>query len=383
MHEKLHHIVHQTFEVYYRNKQVYLYKALIALQYKDSLVVKLLISSFFSFLLFISIACELNASALLAANAAFQEVPAVEKTEHDNRTFESDIEDSQATTNQTFESEEEDLSTSVPVKSLLTEKINNERDANKNLFSLSQHKPNYLLPFSYSPDPNAISLGGIEAKDLDRFEAKYQISVKTPLWLQEDNLSGVYFGFTAVSFWQVYNDETSKPFRETNYQPEAFYQFNIDRSFAGYKFNMFRVGLNHMSNGQSGLQSRSWNRVTATALFSDVNTAYYVQTWVRLPEDSKESPLDPLGDDNPDINDYYGRIEIGFGYRIGNLDLTTRIRNNLSFGDNRSAIEINVTYPFTERYDFLLQLFSGYGDSLIDYNRHQQRASLGVQIRFL
>lgn len=269
------------------------------------------------------------------------------------------------------------------VKSMLSEKINNERDANRNLFSLVQHRQNYLLPISYASDPNSITLDGLGEQQIDQLEAKYQISVKTPLWLQQDDVSGVYFGFTAVSFWQLYNNETSKPFRETNYEPEVFYQFNSDISLVGYKFNLFRIGINHMSNGQSGLKSRSWNRVTATALFSDENTAYYIRTWVRLPEDEKVSLLDPLGDDNPDINDFYGRAEFGFGWQIGDLDIFSRVRNNLSLNDNRSGIEINITYPFTQRYDILVQYFNGYGDSLIDYNRHQQRFSLGMQIRFL
>ncbi|MFT6270497.1 MAG: phospholipase A1 [Alphaproteobacteria bacterium] len=278
---------------------------------------------------------------------------------------------------------EENLTTEVPAKNLLTEKLNNERDANRNLFSLVQHRQNYLLPISYSTGPNPVTLDGVGEEQIDRFEAKYQISVKTPLWLQEDYASGVYFGFTAVSFWQLYNDETSKPFRETNYQPEVFYQFNTNISLAGYKFNLFRIGLNHMSNGQSGLKSRSWNRITATALFSDQNTAYFLRTWLRLPEEEKMSLLDPLGDDNPDINDYYGRVELGFGYRLGNLDITSSIRNNLSIDDNRSGVEINITYPFNKRYDVLVQYFNGYGDSLIDYNRHQQRFSIGMQIKFL
>jgi phospholipase A1 len=281
------------------------------------------------------------------------------------------------------EAKEAPVSNTGPEKSMLADKINNERDANRNLFSLVQHRQNYLLPISYSSDPNPITLDGVGEEQIDQFEAKYQISVKTPLWLQEDDVSGVYFGFTAVSFWQLYNEETSKPFRETNYQPEVFYQFSNDLSVAGYKFSLFRIGVNHMSNGQSGLKSRSWNRIVATALFSDENTAYYLSTWIRLPEDDKISTLDPLGDDNPDINDYYGRIELGFGYRIGKLDITSSIRNNLSFDDNRSGVEINITYPFNKRYDALIQYFNGYGDSLIDYNRHQQRFSIGMQIRFL
>ena len=283
-------------------------------------------------------------------------------------------------TNQDNTSEKQKV---VVEATLLDEKIDSEREANRNLYSLVQHSQNYLLPISYSTGPNDITLDGVGAEQVDRFEAKYQISVKTPLWLQEDDVSGVYFGFTAVSFWQLYNDETSKPFRETNYEPEVFYQFNSNLSLLGYKFNLLRIGLNHMSNGQSGLKSRSWNRITATALLSDKNTAYYLKTWYRLPEDEKISPLDPLGDDNPDINDYYGRVEFGFGFQLGELTLTSKIRNNLSFKENRSGVEINVTYPINKRYDFLLQYFNGYGDSLIDYNRHQQRISAGMQVRFL
>ncbi|MDT0595857.1 phospholipase A [Glaciecola petra] len=271
----------------------------------------------------------------------------------------------------------------VVTESLLDEKLENEKEANQNLFSLAQHRPNYILPISYVTDPNNITLDGVGAEQIDNLEAKYQISVKTPLWLQQDDASGIYFGFTAVSFWQLYNSETSKPFRETNYEPEVFYQWNANLSLLGYKFNLLRVGINHQSNGQDGLKSRSWNRIVATALFSDENTAYYLKTWYRLPEEDKTSLLDPLGDDNPDINDYYGRIELGFGIKLGKVNVVSRIRNNLSFKDNRSGIELDFTYPINERYDFLIQYFNGYGDSLIDYNRHQQRFSMGVQLRFL
>lgn len=279
--------------------------------------------------------------------------------------------------------DEQSANEEVITESLLDEKLKNEKEANQNLFSLAQHRANYILPISYVTDPNNITLDGVGAEQIDNMEAKYQISVKTPLWLKEDDASGVYFAFTAVSFWQLYNSETSKPFRETNYEPEVFYQWNANLSLLGYKFNLLRVGINHQSNGQDGLKSRSWNRIVATALFSDENSAYYLKTWYRLPEDEKTSPLDPLGDDNPDINDYYGRVELGFGIKLGEVNLFSRIRNNLSFKDNRSGIELGFTYPINNRYDFLVQYFNGYGDSLIDYNRHQQRISMGVQVRFL
>ena len=42
-----------------------------------------------------------------------------------------------------------------------------------------------------------------------------------------------------------------------------------------------------------------------------------------------------------------------------------------------------MTYPLSDRYEILLQYFNGYGDSLIDYNRSQERIGLGFQLTFL
>jgi phospholipase A1 len=181
----------------------------------------------------------------------------------------------------------------------------------------------------------------------------------------------------------VYNSEASKPFRETNYEPEVFYQWSPNWDVFGFRFNGAQVGFNHMSNGQDGLKSRSWNRIIASALFSDEDSLYYLKTWYRLPENEKTDPFDATGDDNPDILDFYGRVEFGFVQNFGDVNLYARVRNNLSFSDNRSGIELNLTYPINKRYDLLLQYFNGYGDSLIDYNRHVQRISLGVELRFL
>ncbi|MFC3122159.1 phospholipase A [Agaribacter flavus] len=267
--------------------------------------------------------------------------------------------------------------------SVLDERRNKDSVANKNPFSITQHRSNYLLPLTHVSNPNNITIDGLPEEAIDELEAKFQISIKTPIFLKDDGNTGLFFGFTTTSFWQVYNSEASKPFRETNYEPEVFYQWQADWDIFGYRFNLAQIGFNHHSNGQDGLKSRSWNRVVATALFSDKDTAYYLKTWWRLPEDDKTDPLDPTGDDNPDINDFYGRAELGFVKQLGKVNLLARWRNNLSFGDNRSGLELNFTYPLTKRYDLLLQYFNGYGDSLIDYNRHQQRFGLGVQLRIL
>ena len=249
-------------------------------------------------------------------------------------------------------------------------------------FSIAQHRLNYILPVSWAKDPNDIGADGIDDISLDNFEAKYQISVKFPLYLQDENVSGLYFGFTAVSFWQVYNGKISKPFRETNYEPEIFYSFQNELNIFGFEFNQIQLGFNHQSNGQSGARSRSWNRLFASALFSDSNAFYYVKAWYRIPEDTKRDINDTNGDDNPDITNFLGHVELGVGTKLGEFDLLTLVRNNLKLNDNKGSIELNLSYTLSDRYNLLLQYFNGYGDSLIDYNRHQQRIGLGVQLAF-
>ncbi|WP_340680602.1 phospholipase A [Paraglaciecola sp.] len=249
-------------------------------------------------------------------------------------------------------------------------------------FSIAQHRLNYILPVSWASNPNNISTDGLGELSLDNFEAKYQISVKFPLYLHGENTSGLYFAFTAMSFWQVYNGEISKPFRETNYEPEIFYSLQNNMKILGFEFNQLQVGVNHQSNGQSGERSRSWNRLFAAALFSDENAFYYIKTWYRIPEDEKQNINDTQGDDNPDITHFLGHIELGFGTKLGNFDLLTLVRNNLKMNENKGSIELNLSYALGDRYNLLLQYFNGYGDSLIDYNRHQQRIGLGVQLAF-
>ena len=267
------------------------------------------------------------------------------------------------------------------VNGLAQERSERDRQANQNPFAITQHRRNYILPFTYVTNPNNITIDGLSEESIDNTEATFQVSIKTPLFLKDDNNSGVFFGFTSTSFWQVYNTDASKPFRETNYEPEIFYQWTPTFDVLGYDFNVVQVGFNHHSNGQDGLKSRSWNRLFFTALFSDESTAYYFKTWYRIPENEKTDPLDPTGDDNPDITDFFGRAEVGFVYQLGDVKLWTSIRNNLEIADNRSSIQLNFTYPINERFDFLIQYFNGYGDSLIDYNRHQQRFGMGVELR--
>lgn len=268
-------------------------------------------------------------------------------------------------------------------ESALDNRLEGDNEALDNVFAITQHRQNYLLPITYVSNPSTVASEELTNENVDNKEAKFQVSAKLPLYLEDTGFDGIYFGFTLTSFWQLYNNEASKPFRETNYEPEVFWQETADYSVLGYKFNTLQVGFNHMSNGQSGLRSRSWNRIFASIVFSDDDDIYYLKTWYRIPEDEKTDPLDPTGDDNPDILDYYGRMEFGYGRKVGAFKVLALLRNNLDLDENRGSIQLDFTYPISDRYEVLLQYFNGYGDSLIDYNRSQERIGIGFQLLFL
>ncbi|EFP1036100.1 phospholipase, partial [Campylobacter jejuni] len=56
---------------------------------------------------------------------------------------------------------------------------------------------------------------------------------------------------------------------------------------------------------------------------------------------------------------------------------------NLKFHDNKGAIQVDLGYDiFNNGIYWYLQYFNGYGESLIDYNKHLQRLSTGFLISY-
>ena len=93
--------------------------------------------------------------------------------------------------------------------------------------------------------------------DLQDIEAKFQLSFKTKF---AENVFGdngdVWMGYTQSSRWQVYNGENSRPFRETNYEPEVMLVFRNNYRIGGWNGRLAGIGINHQSNGRSDPLSR-------------------------------------------------------------------------------------------------------------------------------
>lgn len=253
-----------------------------------------------------------------------------------------------------------------------------EKRTEWNPYVITAHKQNYILPYTYATHPNSAPYVAAGEDALENEEAKMQISFKVPL-IERDLLvlgDSFYFGFTLQSYWQVYNRESSAPFRETDYQPEFFYTmpFGVTREGRGAAL---RLGAEHQSNGQSNALSRSWNRVYTQLFYARENYLISLRPWYRLPEEKKDDPLEASGDDNPDIDDYMGYFELQAVAERRKNEYSLMLRNNLR-GENRGAIELGVSFPLWGRVRGYAQYFNGYGESLMDYNYRSQRIGFGV-----
>jgi phospholipase A1 len=244
-------------------------------------------------------------------------------------------------------------------------------------FTLMAHKPNYILVATYNssgynPDPYREQYKN-PSLELDDTEAQFQVSIKTPLAIGLFDTFDIYAAYTNRSFWQVYNDDISSPFRETNHEPEIWAQFNPNWEFHGFTNTANMVGFVHQSNGQGGNLSRSWNRIYANFVVEKDNLALAFKPWYRIPDDD---------DDNPDIKDYMGNYELRGAYKWGKNVFSVMSRNNLQSGFSKGAVELSWSFPLWS-YPYMkgyIQYFNGYGESLIDYNQYTNQIGIGFAL---
>ncbi|MDD2915279.1 MAG: phospholipase A [Gallionella sp.] len=211
--------------------------------------------------------------------------------------------------------------------------------------------------------------------------ARYQISFKyrifdkdsTPVqWLPV--LKQVYFGYTQTSVWDLGVD--SKPFHDTSYRPSLFWQKRLDLGESMPRY--LRAGFEHESNGKEGINSRS------------INLAYAQPAWRADFANDKSLIFAPRfyvytdKADNPDIARYRGYADWLLRYGDENeWVLSSALRTGTA---GRSA-QFDLSVPFRKALfartgGFVhFQFFSGYGETLLDYNqRHPAQLRAGFSI---
>ena len=264
--------------------------------------------------------------------------------------------------------------------SLLDSRWELARDSKLGTFNFRAYKPVYLLPAFWNSDPNDLPSSPNpnnivhESQELDEVETKFQLSFKTKAL---ENVFGdngdVWMGYTQSSRWQVYDSEKSRPFRETNYEPEVLLVFRNNYSLLGWKGRMAAIGVNHQSNGRADPFSRSWNRVMFNVGLDRENWAVMLRPWIRISDGNE--------DDNPDIDDYVGRGDMTLVHTIGKHELSLMARHSLRGGDHsRGAVQFDWGFPIHNQLRGHLQVFDGYGESLIDYNHRATYVGFGVSL---
>ena len=249
------------------------------------------------------------------------------------------------------------------------------------LFAPRAYRPVYLLPATWTDRVNRLPSSPSdgrsvsEALELRAAETKYQISLKAKFG---ENLFGtpldLWGGYTQSSRWQVYNSPASRPFRETNYEPELILVWPLQLEGLGWRLRMASLSITHQSNGRSLPLSRSWNRVIAGLSFERGDWIMELRPWARVREEAKD-------DDNPDAADYLGRGEMTLARYWGESALALHLRHSLRGGArSHGSAQLDWVFPLSGSLHGYLQVFSGYGESLIDYNLKQTKVGLGVTI---
>lgn len=270
-------------------------------------------------------------------------------------------------------------SSTEPPSSLVSKRLRQDQKHILEPFTLMAHKPNYILlaaynAYGYNPDLYQEQLNDPSLRLKDT-EAQFQLSVKFPLAVNLFDTFDIYAAYTNRSFWQVYNSESSAPFRETNHEPEGWLQFNPGWEIFGFKNAANQLGFVHQSNGRGGVLSRSWNRVYANFLLERGNFALAFKPWFRISEDDED-------DDNPDITDFLGHYELRGAYKWKDHVFSIMSRNNLESGFSKGSLEFGWSFPLG-KYPYLkgyVQYFTGYGESLIDYDNYVNRIGIGLAL---
>lgn len=239
-------------------------------------------------------------------------------------------------------------------------------------------------PGSPAPDHTASS-----ALPYSTSETRIQLSVRTKIaqglltHAQSLKRDSLWFGYSQQSYWQLFNGDLSRPFRTTDHEPEFTYIYPTDLLLPlGWRWRYSGLSVVHQSNGQALPLSRSWNRsVLMAGLEKGDQFRLQGKLWRRVQED-------PTDDDNPGISHYIGNAEMAAFWDV-NRDHTlgVTLRHSLK-ADARGSVRLEWLRKLGERglpgtkseLRLHTQLFSGYGDSLIDYNRHRTVLSLGLSL---
>ncbi|MCB1827183.1 MAG: phospholipase A, partial [Coxiellaceae bacterium] len=251
--------------------------------------------------------------------------------------------------------------------SALQRRLEHEKKIEKTRYGISFFEPTYILPFYYTGRPDFQVYSGTtpDNQKVMNAEFKAQVSLMVPLWVDMFHSHwSLTAAYTQLSYWQVY--AKSQYFRETNYEPTLFASINFLPNW------QLLVGMVHQSNGRGGSLERSWNRAYIDIEFSGTHWLVSIKPWVLIFK-SESSDLH-----NPDIRRYLGNARVVVAYQFHHQELSLMVRNAIDSGFSRGAIQLGYQFPIYGKVNGFIQFFSGYGQSLIEYDHYTNSVGAGV-----
>jgi len=220
------------------------------------------------------------------------------------------------------------------------------------------------------------SYGILQYRDneLDKFGfVKFQININKiitggdPFGIPME-LGGAY---TFRALWEIMAE--SSPFEDYLHNPELYVTFYKEHSLN------LRVGIDHESNGKAKADSRSWNKIYIQPRFildlPDNELGFhmlgiYLKSWYKLNENRR----------NRDITDFYGygELQLKFYGNNHNFFLTHSRGRKLEFG----TTTLEYMYKLKNGWALYIQYFDGYGEMLLDYNKHSSSLGAGFSLLY-
>ncbi|WP_300447404.1 phospholipase A [uncultured Helicobacter sp.] len=238
--------------------------------------------------------------------------------------------------------------------------------------ALYPHKAIYVLPYYYSfsePAPG----------NLNR-ETKFQFSFKLAVIKKLFSPYGkLYFAYTQTAWFQNYNKPDSRPFRDLDYQPEIFYSYEKPIKFLGGVLKGISLGINHTSNGEGLLRSRTQNRLLLNIRWEYDTLSYgtfglNLGTWIYT-----GTHLDGFMHDNPDLPLYRGYSDLRLYYKSKRHLLEAYVRPPIA-RVYYPYFELGYTLRVSDNVGIYCQYVNGYGDNMFEYNQYAQRIGIGFRL---
>lgn len=254
------------------------------------------------------------------------------------------------------------------------ERAKKENKIPPHFFAIVFYKPTYIIPAYYTGSPyNSIYKNSTPNNEgIKRWEMKYQLSFKVPVWKRILNRNTtLYLAYTQLSYWQAYNKTAF--FRETDYEPELYLanEVNWPFMFRGWHVSFLNVGAVHQSNGYGNQLERSWNRLYIEIISSKGSWMVSIKPWIAFHDSSLELH-------NPDITDFLGYGQLLIVYKYFHQVFSLQAHNLIESGGRRATAEFTWSFPITPYLNGYVQIFSGYGQSLIEYNHRTNSAGIGI-----